>query len=85
VQPLIVSLPEVDNINVGLVHRLDVALVWIDPHRNSAIDARHSNTVARLNAVHLKSLNPFFNVESLQSGWGKNRTGFSGTFRTTEK
>jgi hypothetical protein len=24
-------------------------------------------------------------AKALKSGWGKNRTGFSGTFRTTEK
>ena len=54
-QPLVVGLPEVDDVNVGLVDGLDVALLRVDTHWNGAVDASHSNTISRLNTVNLKS------------------------------
>jgi hypothetical protein len=54
VQPLVVGLPEVDDVDVGLVDGLDVALLRVDAHRNGAVDAGHGNAVTGLNAVNLK-------------------------------
>ena len=53
-QSLVVRLPEVDDVDVGLVDGLDVALLRVDAHRNGAVDAGHGNAITRLNAVNLK-------------------------------
>jgi hypothetical protein len=54
VQPLVVGLPEVNDVNVGLVDGLDVALLRVDAHGNSAVDASHGHTISRLNTVNLQ-------------------------------
>ena len=53
VKSLVVRLPEVDNIDVSLVHRLDVALMGIGPNRDGTVNAGYGNTVTGLNAVNL--------------------------------
>jgi len=54
VQPLVVGLPEVNDVNMGLVDGLDVALLRVDAHGNGAVDASHGHTISRLNAVNLQ-------------------------------
>ena len=52
-QPLVVRLPEVHDVDVGLVDRLDIALVRVDPHGHGPVDASHGNAVTGLNTVDL--------------------------------
>ena len=52
-QPLVVGLPEVNNVDVSLVDRLDVALVGVHPHGHGAVDAGHSDAVTGLNTIDL--------------------------------
>ncbi len=54
VQPLVVGLPKVDDVNMGLVDGLDVALLRVDAHGNGAVDTSHGHTISRLNAVNLQ-------------------------------
>ena len=56
-QPLVVGLPEVDDVNVCLVDGLDVALLRVDTHGNGAVDASHGHTISGLNTVNLQSKN----------------------------
>jgi hypothetical protein len=53
VQPLVVSLSEVYNINVGLIHRLDITLPRIGSNRDCAVDPSYCYTISRLDAVNL--------------------------------
>ena len=52
-EPLIISLPEVNNIDVGLVHGLDVTHLRVKAHGNGAVNASHSHTVSGLDTVNL--------------------------------
>ena len=51
-QPLGVKFSEVNNINVGLVHRLDVSHARVDTQGDSTVDSCDSDPVTRLNTVH---------------------------------
>lgn len=51
-QPLSVELTEVYNIDVGLVDRLDVALLGVNPHGGGSVDARNGHSVTGLNHIH---------------------------------
>jgi len=51
VQPLGVALPEVEHLDVRLVHGLDVAGLGVDAERDGAVDAGDFDAVAWLDGV----------------------------------
>ena len=66
VEPLVVGLPEVNDVDVSLVDRLDVALGRVDPHGHGAVDAGHSDAVTRLNTVDLLRWNSPMKLRFIQ-------------------
>ena len=55
VQPLGVALPEVEHLDVGLVHGLDVAGLGVDAERDGAVDAGDFDAVTWLDGDQVVS------------------------------
>ena len=72
VEPLVVRLPEVNDIDVGLVHGLDVSHLGVDAHRHSAINSGHGNAISGLNTVNL----PYVKIRDLTVVSEPVKTGF---------